>query len=81
MLSSRKSSAEPIHFIDARTQGEFVLVPAAAYAVVASLFEAVEPRAGESLAMIEPVAIAAGWLDPSMDGYDHYTAPSSRPNA
>jgi len=76
MPASRKSSAEPIHVIDARTQGEFVLVPVAAYAIVAPLFEAVEQTAGESLAMIEPVAIAAGWLDPAMDAYDNYEVSS-----
>jgi len=76
MLSPRKSSVEPIHVIDARTQGQFVLVPAAAYQVVAPLFEPQEPTTGESLAMIEPVAIAAGWLDPAMDAYDNYEASS-----
>lgn len=81
MPASRKESAPLVHLIDARTQGHYVLMPAAAYAVVAPLFEAQEPRLNETLAIVEPVVLAEGWLDPAMDAYDHYTAPSARPNA
>ena len=79
MTTSRRTTSEPVHVIDVHPHGQFVLLSVKAYQVVAPLFEAEDPIPAETLTLVEPVALAAGWLDPPMEAYDRYDSPSPKP--